>query len=274
MAKKRKDDVQSLSEFPFAVDIFNDNKIKAIKSRFGTTGIMVYIYILCLIYREGFYIKSDDYLCHIIADELKVSPNTVRQIELSLVERAMFDYNLFYSGNVLSSRGIQRRWQDELTEHPPKSKIEVDERYWLLNCEETQPFILVRSFSEKTPEKQDFSLKTEEKCSDKRQKEKKDEKKSNKRKEENKIKKENNNNNNSLKENSKEKFDGFEQPVENSTPPSTIEIFLYLSEITDEVTAKQQAPLFQAYNQAKKWKCLPNWKDYAALWIERTQQYE
>ena len=49
-----------LSYFPLDVDFFEDPKIKILRARYGRDGIMFYIYLLCEIYKQGYYIQVDD----------------------------------------------------------------------------------------------------------------------------------------------------------------------------------------------------------------------
>ena len=52
--------VQGIEFFPLDVDFFSDKKIKILKARYGADGITVFLYVLCQIYREGYYTKVDD----------------------------------------------------------------------------------------------------------------------------------------------------------------------------------------------------------------------
>ena len=44
--------------FSLDVDFFSDKKIKILKARYGADGITLYIYLLCEIYKNGFYLVS------------------------------------------------------------------------------------------------------------------------------------------------------------------------------------------------------------------------
>ena len=48
--------VQGIEFFPLDVDFFSDKKIKILKARYGADGITVFLYVLCQIYREGYFI--------------------------------------------------------------------------------------------------------------------------------------------------------------------------------------------------------------------------
>lgn len=51
-------------------------------------------------------------------------------------------------------------------------------------------------------------------------------------------------------------------------PPSLTEVYLYFKEFSVDDAVKE-AEKFCAYNGTKGWKCLPNWKATAELWIAR-----
>ena len=71
---------QGIDYFPLAIDFFSDKRIRILKARYGADGIAICIYIFCTIYREGFYTKVDEDLYFVVADDLKVSSDTVRQV--------------------------------------------------------------------------------------------------------------------------------------------------------------------------------------------------
>lgn len=138
MARPRK---RGIEYFPFDVDFFSDKKIRILKSRFGADGITIYLYLLCEIYRNGYYIQLDEDYEYIIADDLGMSNEKVKQVLKFLLERSLLDSKLFQSDTIITSRGIQRRFQSAVKTRGLKSKIEVDDKYWLLDEQETQPFI-------------------------------------------------------------------------------------------------------------------------------------
>ena len=133
-----------LDYFPFDTDFFSDRKVKILRARYGADGITVYLYLLCTIYREGYYLKLDDDLRYIIADDLNMSGTKIGQIVHFLLERSLFSDTLFQSDKVLTSEGIQRRYQKAVEGRAKKTAAVVDERYWLLSEEETAAFLEVR----------------------------------------------------------------------------------------------------------------------------------
>ena len=126
-----------LSYFPLDTDFFdNDSRIKILKARYRADGIMIYVYLLCEIYKNGYYIQVDDDLEYIIASELGVSVDKVKQVLNFLLKKSLFDSKLFSSDKVLTSAGIQKRFQLAVKERARKNPIEVG-RYWLLEKKAT-----------------------------------------------------------------------------------------------------------------------------------------
>lgn len=130
--------------FPFDVTFFSDSKIKILKARYGVDGITIYLYFLCEIYRAGYYLQLNDDSIYIISDDLKMSPEKVKQVLKFLLERSLFDNTLFQSDTILTSAGIQRRFQLAIRERAKKNPMEV-RGFWLLSEEETEPFIKVNT---------------------------------------------------------------------------------------------------------------------------------
>ena len=145
-----------LSYFPLDVDFFEDPKIKILRARYGRDGIVFYIYLLCEIYKQGYYIQVDDDFEYIISDDLKMDQNKAKQVLNFLLSRSLFDNTLFQSDKVLTSAGIQRRFQLAVKERARKNPIEVG-RFWLLKKGETEPFIKCALFEGSSGKVEGFS---------------------------------------------------------------------------------------------------------------------
>ena len=150
MARPQK---EGLDYFPFDVGFFSDRKIKILKSRYGMDGISVYLYILCEIYRDkGYYIQTDEDFCYTVSDDLNMDFDKIGQIMNFLLGRSLFENTLFKSDKVLTSRGIQVRYQQAIKNRASKKAVDVNEKFWLLSEEETEGYIKVtknQSFSVK-----------------------------------------------------------------------------------------------------------------------------
>lgn len=128
-----------LDYFPFDVDFFLDKKIKRLRAKFGTDGIAVYMYLLCEIYRNGYYIEYDEDLILDIADELNISEGSTTQIMNYLLSRSLLDDTLAKSVKVLTAASIQRRYQE--AKKGGKRDVVVERKFWVLPKKDTQSFI-------------------------------------------------------------------------------------------------------------------------------------
>ena len=98
---------------------------------------------------------------YIISDDLNMDGNKVKQVLNFLLERSLFDDTLFQSDKVLTSAGIQRRYQAMVKARATKTPITA-ERFWLLSEEETEIFIKVNPSLNSSEKKSDFSEKKED----------------------------------------------------------------------------------------------------------------
>ena len=153
MPRPQKD---GLDYFPLDVTFFTDPKIKILKARYGVDGIAVYVYLLCEIYRVGYYIQLNEDSIYIFSDDLKMSAEKVMQVLNFLLERSLFSSKLFQSDKVLTSAGIQKRFQLAVKERAKKNPINAA-GFWLLPPEKTEPFIKVHPHDSNSGKKDDNS---------------------------------------------------------------------------------------------------------------------
>ena len=97
--------------FPFETGIFSDRKIKKLLLTFGAKGFLVYIFVLCEIYKDkGYYIQCDDDFLLDIAYSLNLPETVVKEIISFCVSNVLFDKRVFDVEKVLTSSGIQKRF--------------------------------------------------------------------------------------------------------------------------------------------------------------------
>lgn len=170
MPRPQKD---GLDYFPLDVTFFTDPKIKILKARYGVDGIAVYIYLLCEIYRTGYYLQLNDDSIYIFSDDLKMSTEKVMQVLNFLLERSLFEHTLFQSDKVLTSAGIQRRFQLAVKERAKKNPVNA-EGFWLLPPDKTEPFIKVHTRADNSRKNEDNSWKNNDSSREKSLKESKE----------------------------------------------------------------------------------------------------
>lgn len=133
---------EGLQNFSLDCDFFTNKKIKVLKANFGTDGIAVYLYLLCEVYRNGFYLKVDNDFEYIIAADLNIKFEKVSEIVPFLTEHSLFDKEMFFKNKVITSKSVQQHFQTAIKERAKKTPRKV-EHYWLLSADETAPYIIL-----------------------------------------------------------------------------------------------------------------------------------
>lgn len=138
MARPQK---QGLDYFPLDVDFLSDKKIKILKSRYGSDGVMVYIYLLCEMYKNGYCILMDEDYEYVIKDDLGLKDTVVSQVMQFLFSRSLLTEIVAGSDTYITSRAVQKRFQEAIKQR--KKPFVVDSNLWLLDEEETLSCIKV-----------------------------------------------------------------------------------------------------------------------------------
>lgn len=183
MARPKRD---GLLYFSLDTDFFYaDRRIRALKSRFGSDGIVLYIYLLTEIYREGYYTRWNTDSIESAMDELGFAEGLIEQIMTFLVSRSLLMKVSILAGSdtVITSPGIQKRYQEAAKSL--RRDVIVNREIWLLNEDETASFIKFDSNPDKSSINPDKSSKNESNYSENPLKENK----TNKSKDKNKEKK-------------------------------------------------------------------------------------
>lgn len=154
MARPKK---TGLDYFPFDVQFFSNKKIKILKARYGTDGVVLFLFLLCEIYKNGYYLIWDDDYKYVVADELNLSDGLIEQVLNFLIERSLLNRILLGSDTFLTSPGIQSRFQEAVKSRAVKSPVSVISELWLLSKEKTQGFIKFTQNSDIPQNNHDFS---------------------------------------------------------------------------------------------------------------------
>lgn len=144
-----------LRYFPLDVGIFEDKSIRRLRSKFGADGPMLYIYILCMAYRNGYYAEYTEDFAEDAAEDIGCTPEKIGLMVNYLLSKSLLDRTLFDTVKVLSSHGIQLQYQTSMK--GLKRDIEVDGRLWILSKDETAGFVKVRLSENNSGENTDNS---------------------------------------------------------------------------------------------------------------------
>ena len=120
--------------FAFDCDFFTDDKTRLIGAEFGANGVLIYLYLLCEIYRSyGYFKPYDADICLLIADGIpcKCDAKTVEKAVSGYLKRSLFNRELFEKYGILTSAGIQRRY---LRACEKRKEIRMVKDYFLLDA--------------------------------------------------------------------------------------------------------------------------------------------
>ena len=104
---------------------------------------MCYIYLLCAVFREGYAIKYDDDLVCALSLDVGVPEEKVKELVAFFADRGLVDADVLSKYNVLTSHGIQKRFQEIVRSRARTRKVTVVENLWILCGEETEDFVIV-----------------------------------------------------------------------------------------------------------------------------------
>ena len=139
---------EGLSYFPFDVDFFQDIKIRKLIRYQGSNAIAIYAFILCNIYKDGYYIRWDNDLPFIISEQTGYDESYIVEVINCCLDIGLFSKGLFDSERVITSFGIQDRYRkiNDLC----RRKSDISE-YMLISSEE-MPITSAKSTQRKEKE--------------------------------------------------------------------------------------------------------------------------
>lgn len=97
--------------FPLDTRFIEDIKVRKIKREYKSDAICVLIYLLGIVYgEEGYYLSWDDDICFLVSDTLQIDEDIVRGIVNKALDVEFFDYHMYKTYRILTSKGIQNRY--------------------------------------------------------------------------------------------------------------------------------------------------------------------
>lgn len=130
MARPQKNGVDY---FPLDVDFLQDKKVRLLLADLGAVGLSVYLYLLCEVYRNGYFKRwdeDDNLLCTGYFGQI-CNAETVADIVDACVTRGLFHKRLFKRHHILTSAGIQRRYLRAIS---TREEIRICADYFLLDA--------------------------------------------------------------------------------------------------------------------------------------------
>lgn len=130
--------------FPYCqqdTDTFQDVKIRTLIAKFGCDGYAVWDYIKQAAYREnGYYVEWDEDRQELTAADLYITTEKTGLIVAYLLKRSLLVSKSFNGITVLTSHGIQKRFQ-EMAKSAKRDYYNFIPEVWILSEEETLHFI-------------------------------------------------------------------------------------------------------------------------------------
>lgn len=126
-----------LNYFPFDVDFFEDDRIFDLLDRYGPLGVNIYICILCIVYKDGYYSeipldKLSRMITKMIGNKWVKNKKAVAQVVHFCSEIGLIDDDLM-TKNIITSVGIQRRYYEVAVIRMKRQLYSL--KYWLLGSE-------------------------------------------------------------------------------------------------------------------------------------------
>ena len=129
-----------IAYFSFDVNFESDPKLIAVWGRYGITGSYVFIHLLSQIYREGYYLPFDEDDLYVQARHLEIEYEKFKEMFNYMIQKGLFDADLFHRHGIITSAAIQKRWQEAVGVRCQRgSKYKCD--YWLLPANKTASYI-------------------------------------------------------------------------------------------------------------------------------------
>ena len=100
-----------LDYFPMDVDFFQDIRIRKLIKYQGGKAVTVYALLLCIIYKQGYYVRWDDELPFIISEQTGFEEAYIQEVFKCCLIVGLFSKKLYDSDKVITSKGIQERYK-------------------------------------------------------------------------------------------------------------------------------------------------------------------
>lgn len=132
MARPKK---RTLDYFEVDVGIVQNLKVrKLINRKGGARALGVFVYLLCRIYKNGYYIDCNSDVIFEIAADLCEQEDYVMEVIVYCLETRLLDRSMYDRHHILTSRGIQERYAALQVQ---RKRISVVEQYDLLNDDDS-----------------------------------------------------------------------------------------------------------------------------------------
>jgi len=127
---------EGVDYFPIDVDILQNKKVRLLVAEFGNDGVALLLYLLCEIYKNGYYKKWDEEdALFATAFVGNCTAEKINTIVKACVKRGVFNARLFRRYSVLTSAQVQRRYLRAVSS---REEIRIRKEYFLLDVTSKQ----------------------------------------------------------------------------------------------------------------------------------------
>lgn len=121
MARPKK---QGFEYFPLDVDFFESPVAIGMAQRYGTEGVSALVCLLCMIYRNGYYLEWNEFMrMKMMRDLGDISEETLEMAVNQLVEWGFFHRELYECSSVLTSLSLQEQYREMCVRSKRESSI-------------------------------------------------------------------------------------------------------------------------------------------------------
>lgn len=119
--------------FPTDVDIDQDDKVVMVKNKYGLMGMGTVMMLLAKVYKTGYYYHWTEREQELFAGHFGEEVNVINNVVNECIKWGFFDKNKFTDHEVLTSKGIQKRYLLAVERRKDKH---INTDYWLLEKED------------------------------------------------------------------------------------------------------------------------------------------
>jgi hypothetical protein len=103
---------KGLEYFPMDANLFSDIKIRKLIKYQGGKAVTVYTCLLCIIYKDGYYMRWDNELPFTISELTGFEEAYIQEVIKCCLNIGLFSKDLFDTVSVITSLGIQKRYDE------------------------------------------------------------------------------------------------------------------------------------------------------------------
>lgn len=116
------------------VDFFQDIRIRKLIKYQGGKAVTVYALLLCTIYKQGYYMRWDEELPFIISEQTGFEEAYIQEVFKCCLMVGLFSKKLYDSNKILTSKGIQERYQ--MIGDLCRRRVDISSEFMLISSEE------------------------------------------------------------------------------------------------------------------------------------------